>query len=95
MEPPQFTRCCTQAGEVAAAGLMTSCGRPPAICGCACKIPSNTHRIPKPTRSRRRARGSCHGAGAPAAAAPCPPAQARVAPHATRSSTKMSATMTH
>ena len=37
---------------------------PPAICGCACSRPSNTHRAPKPIRSSWRARGSRQTASA-------------------------------
>ena len=58
-------------GEVAAVGLITwSAGRPPSAAA-----PARSRRTPtgspKPTRSSRRARGSCHGrTGAPGAAAP-------------------------
>ena len=51
MVPPQLTRCCTQAGEAAAAGSMTCEASPPAILGCACKIPSRIQISPNPTRS--------------------------------------------
>jgi hypothetical protein len=70
MVPPQFTRCCTQAGEFAAVGSMTCDGMPAAIFGCACKMPSNTQMRPKATRRSRRARGS---AGALAACGAAPP----------------------
>ena len=56
MVPPQLTTCCTQAGELAAVGSMTSDGSPPAIFGCACRIPSSTHSSPNPIRSSRRPR---------------------------------------
>jgi hypothetical protein len=49
--PAQFTTCCTQCGELAAAGSMTCDESPIAIFGWACRIPSNTHSSPKPTRS--------------------------------------------
>ena len=58
MVPAAFTRCCTQAGEFAAMGSMTCDGMLAAIFGCACKMPSNTERRPKPIRTTRRARGS-------------------------------------
>ena len=61
MLPPEFTRCWTHAGELDAAGWITCDGRPPGICGWACNIPSNSHRMPNPTRSTRRARGSRQG----------------------------------
>ena len=60
--PPQLTRCCTQAGELAAVGSMASEGRPAAILGCACKIPSRIQSVPNPMRSTQRPLAS----GAPA-----------------------------
>ena len=65
MVPAQFTTCCTQCGELAAAGWMTCDGSPIAIFGWACKIPSKTHSRPKPIRSTWRHAGS---AAAPQAA---------------------------
>ena len=56
--PAQFTTCCTQPGELAAAGWMTWPGRPAAIAGCACRSPSKIQRMPKPMRSSRRPGGS-------------------------------------
>ena len=58
MVPPQLTRCWTQVGEAAALGSMTCEASPPAIFGCACKIPSRIQSSPNPTRSSRRPRGS-------------------------------------
>src|ERR1700722_1520528 len=54
---PQFTRATTQPGEPASAAWSRA-GMPPAICGCACSRPSNSHSAPKPIRSPRRAGGS-------------------------------------
>ena len=44
-------------------GSMTCVASPPAIFGCACKIPSKIHSTPNPVRSSHRARAS---AGSPA-----------------------------
>src|ERR1700685_2791861 len=54
MVPPQLTRCCTQPGEAPALGSITCEASPPAIFGCACKIPSRLQIIPNPTRSTAR-----------------------------------------
>jgi hypothetical protein len=54
MVAPQLTRCCTQTGELAAVGWMTSAGSPAAIFGCACKIPSRIQSAPNPMRSSHR-----------------------------------------
>ena len=71
MVPPQLTRCCTQAGEAAAVGWMTCAASPPAILGCACKIPSRIQINPNPTRSSPRPRASRAPArSAPASAGP-------------------------
>ena len=76
MVPAQFTTCCTQCGELAAAGWMTCDGSPIAIFGWACKIPSKTQSRPKPIRSTWRHAGSAEGPpGGPAGPA-CPPAGA-------------------
>jgi hypothetical protein len=66
--PPQLTTCCTQAGELAAEGSMTWDGRPTAMLGWACRIPSSSHSNPKPIRSTWRP------AGSGTAARPLPPA---------------------
>ena len=95
MLPPEFTRCCTHPGEVDAAGWITCDGSPPGICGCACRIPSNSQRIPKPTRSSRRAPGSCQGAGAARAFFSRPVTQVLVAAQAISTSAKISATIAH
>ena len=39
-------------------GAMTCVASPPAIFGCACRIPSKIHSTPNPVRSSHRARGS-------------------------------------
>ena len=67
--PAQLTTCWTQPGEAAAVGSMTLDGRPAAIAGWACRIPSKIQRMPKPVRSSRRMRrglggGRRHGPGA-------------------------------
>ena len=74
--PAQFTRCCTHFGELAAMGSMTCDGRPMAIFGWACKIPSKTHSRPKPTRS------SCRQSGSAWVAAGGPPGAAATGSHA-------------
>ena len=56
--PAQLTTCWTHTGELAAVGSITCPGRPAAIAGWACRIPSKIHRMPKPIRSRRRPLGS-------------------------------------
>ena len=56
--PPQLTRCWTHAGDAAAVGSMTWEASPPAIFGCACRIPSSIHSTPNPMRSSRRPRAS-------------------------------------
>ncbi len=58
MVPPQLARCWTQVGEAAAVGAKTCAASPPAILGCACKIPSRIQIRPNPTRSSCRPRGS-------------------------------------
>ena len=50
-------------------GSMTCVASPPAIFGCACRIPSKIHSTPNPVRSSHRARAS---AGSPAVAPPVP-----------------------
>ncbi len=56
--PAQFTMCCTQPGELAAAGWMTCEGRPTAMAGWACSRPSKIQMTPKPIRSSWRQPGS-------------------------------------
>ena len=62
--PPQFTTCCTHPGELAASGAITCDGRPAAMAGCACNIPSKIHNRPNPSRSSRRPAGSAAHAAA-------------------------------
>ena len=50
-------------------GSMTCVASPPAIFGCACRIPSKIHSTPNPVRSSHRARAS---AGSPVVAPPVP-----------------------
>src|SRR5579862_6272262 len=52
--PPQLTTCWTQPGDAAAVGSMTCVASPPAIFGCACRIPSRIQSTPNPTRSSHR-----------------------------------------
>ncbi len=88
--PPALTMPCTQPGELRADGSMTCDGRPPGICGWACRMPSSTHSSPKPTRSTRRADGSATGAAEPAG----PDAagtQFRDAPHSSSNATTIAA----
>ena len=48
-------------------GSMTCVASPPAIFGCACRIPSKIHSTPNPVRSSHRPRGSAApSAGVPA-----------------------------
>ena len=54
---PESTRCCTQPGDVAAAGLMTPSTRPVGMPDCSCSRPSNTQSSPKAMRRNRRAGG--------------------------------------
>src|ERR1700734_3583408 len=57
MFAPQLTMVATQPGDPGSLAWRTA-GLPPAICGCACSRPSNSHSAPKPIRSSWRARGS-------------------------------------
>jgi hypothetical protein len=59
--------CCTQLGELAAAGWMTCAGSPSAMDGWACSRPSKIQMTPKPMRSSWRHPGSATvPAGSPA-----------------------------
>ena len=71
--PPQLTRCWTHAGDAAAIGWMTWEASPPAIFGCACRIPSKIHSTPNPMRSSRRPRASAAAPAALPAALAAPP----------------------
>ena len=55
---PAFTRCCTQAGEVAAVGSITCVVMPSGIDACAWRMPSKIQMSPKAIRRTRRATGS-------------------------------------
>jgi len=68
--PAQLTRCCTQAGELAAPGWMTCDGRPTTIAGWACSSPSKIQMMPKPIRSSIRHDGSGSDPPAPRAKRP-------------------------
>ena len=57
-------------------GSMTCVASPPAIFGCACRIPSKIHSTPNPVRSSHRARAS---AGSPAVGAAGPSGTRRAA----------------
>ena len=60
---PEFTRCCTHAGDPVADGWMTSVGRPSGMPDWSCRSPSNSHSRPKAMRRNRRAAGSGGGVG--------------------------------
>ena len=77
MVVPTLTRCCTHPGDVAAAGVITSPGRPTGIELCTWSSPSNSQRIPKLMRSTRRAAGSGYGHGSGTLASTVPAATAR------------------
>jgi hypothetical protein len=70
--PAQFTTCCTHAGELAAVGSITRDGRPIAMPGWACRIPSTSQSTPNPIRSTRRPAGSADAGAAAAGSADTP-----------------------
>ena len=82
MVPAQFTTCCTQCGELAAVGSITCDGRPIAIFGCACKMPSKIQMIPNPIRSTCRQAGSAGTAAGEPPGPACSPGCAAAGSHA-------------
>ena len=90
--PAQFTRCWTQPGELAAAGLMTCPGSPPAMAGWACSRPSKIQRTPKPIRSTWRHNGSAWTAPRPGARVPGGRAHSLVTAQASASTPKTAST---
>ena len=67
-----LSRCCTQVGDAAAAGLMTCGAIPSGIEDCPWRTPSKIQMSPKETRSKRRATGSQKGTNEEGAGAPVP-----------------------
>ncbi len=78
---PSSPTCCTQAGELAAVGSITWDGRPIAILGWACKMASNSHRLPKPM-TQQLPPGGLGPAGAPGREHPRPALAAQPHPQA-------------
>jgi hypothetical protein len=78
-------------------GWITCEGRPIAICGWACKIPSSSHKMPKPVRNSSRQAGSATAGPGARASVPVPlPAagsHARTLTQARPSVPKMSSAM--
>ena len=79
MVPPTLTRCCTQAGEAAAVGLITCGVMPSGIEAWAWRTPSKIQIRPNPIRSTRRPGGSGSAGAVRGAGADPAPADAATA----------------